>query len=175
MMTRTTFKALWFGGGGIVATWLAVSPNNVVPAASPATAVRRAVSTTQLTAEELNALALRLRDRTATVTLRPSTRNPFRFSSPNTPARSIAARETAVQSPALEAAIPAAPVGPPLKLSGIAHKAGKRTAIISGGGQIYLVGEGDSFAGRFTVITVDPEAVLLRDDTGAEQRLILPQ
>ena len=50
-----------------------------------------------------------------------------------------------------------------LKLSGIAQKAGKRTAIISGDGQVYLVGEGDSVAGRYTVVTIDPEAVLLRD------------
>ena len=28
-MTRTTFKALWVGGGGVLATWLAVSPNPV--------------------------------------------------------------------------------------------------------------------------------------------------
>ena len=26
-MTRTTLKALWFGGGGVLATWFAVSPN----------------------------------------------------------------------------------------------------------------------------------------------------
>ena len=174
-MTRTTFKALWFGGGGIVATWLAVSPNNVAPTASQATAARRPASASGATAEELNAQATRLRDRTAAVTLRASTRNPFRYSSPKSPARSTAARDLGIQSAAVEPAIPAAAVGPVLKLSGVAQKAGKRTAIISGGGQIYLVGEGDPVAGRFTVVTIDPEAVLLRDAAGAEQRLILPQ
>jgi hypothetical protein len=40
---------------------------------------------------------------------------------------------------------------------------------------VYLVGEGDSVAGRYTVVTIDPEAVLLRDAAGVEQRLVLPQ
>ena len=66
-------------------------------------------------------------------------------------------------------------MGPILRLSGIAQKGGKHTAIISGEGQIYLVGEGDSVTGRYTVITIDPEAVLLRDAAGGEQRLVLPQ
>ena len=173
MMTRTTFKALWFGGGGIALSWLAVSPN-VAPTASQATAIRRPASASGATAEELNAQATRLRDRTAAVTLRASTRNPFKYSSPKSPARSTA-REPGIQSVPVEPAIPAAAVGPVLRLSGVAQKAGKRTAIISGGGQIYLVGEGDPVAGRFTVVTIDPEAVLLRDAAGAEQRLALPQ
>jgi hypothetical protein len=71
--------------------------------------------------------------------------------------------------------MPIAPAGPVLKLSGIAQKAGTRTAILSGDGQIYLVGEGESVAGRYTVVTIDPEAVLLRDAAGVEQRLVLPQ
>ena len=173
-MTRTTFKALWVGGGGVLATWLAVSPNGV-PTTSPATADRRPASASGPTAEELNAQATRLRNRTAAVTLRPSTRNPFKFSSPKSAARSSAGREPAVQSPAIAPQIPAAPPGPAPRLSGIARKAGTRTAIISVGEQIYLAGEGDSVAGRFTVVTIDPEAVLLRDDAGVEQRLVLPQ
>jgi hypothetical protein len=48
-------------------------------------------------------------------------------------------------------------------------------AIVTGDGQIYVAGEGESVAGRYTVIKVDPEAVLLRDAEGQEQRLILPQ
>jgi hypothetical protein len=173
-MTRTTFKALWVGGGGVLATWLAVSPTGV-PTTSPATADRRPASASGPTAEELNAQATRLRNRTAAVTLRPSTRNPFKFSSPKSVARSSAGREPAVQSPAIASQIPAAAVGPAPRLSGIARKAGTRTAIISVGEQIYLAGEGDSVAGRFTVVTIDPEAVLLRDDAGVEQRLVLPQ
>lgn len=174
MMTRTTFKALWFGGGGVLATWLAVSPNGV-PTTSPATADRRPASASGPTAEELNAQAARLRNRTAAVTLRPSTRNPFKFSSPKSTARSSAGREPGSQTPAIEPQIPAVPPGPAPRLSGIARKAGTRTAIISIGEQIYLAGEGDSVGVRFTVVTIDPEAVLLRDGAGVEQRLVLPQ
>ena len=76
---------------------------------------------------------------------------------------------------ALPAPMPVMPPPPMLTLSGVAQKAGKRMAIISSGGQIYLAGEGATFAGRFTVIKIDPSTVLIRDDAGAEQRLVLPQ
>jgi hypothetical protein len=174
-MTRTTLKALWFGGGGILATWLAVSPNQGVPVTTPAPAVRGPASANEPTAEQLTAQATRLRDRTSAVTLRPSTRNPFRYASPKSAAPSSAVRDPGVEPAVIEPAIPAAPPPPALKLSGVAQKAGKRTAIIFGDGQIYVVGEGESVAGRYTVVKVDPEAVLLRDATGAEQRLVLPQ
>src|SRR5687767_11379116 len=100
-MTRTTFKALWLGGGGVLATWVAVAPNGV-PATSPANAARRPASASGPTAEELNAQAARLRNRTAAVILRPATRNPFKFSSPKSAARSSTELERAVQSPPVE-------------------------------------------------------------------------
>ena len=174
MMTRTTLKALWFGGGGILATWIAVSPNHGVPTTAPTTTVRRPAAASEPTADDLNAQAMRLRDRTAAVTLGASTRNPFRYSSSKSAPRSTAPAERAVQSPAVEPAIPAPPPVT-LKLSGVAQKAGKRTAIISGDGQIYLAAEGDSVGSRYTVVKIDPEAVLLRDADGREQRLVLPQ
>ena len=173
-MTRTTLKALWFGGGGVLATWLAVSPNHGVPATQQAVAVRRPASAAEPTAEELNLQAARLRNRTAAVTLRPSTRNPFRYGTPKLSAPR-ASREREVQQTAIEPAIQAAPPAPTLKLSGVAQKGATRTAVLSGDGQIYVVGVGDSVAGRYTVITIDPEAVLLRDGAGVEQRLVLPQ
>lgn len=162
-------KALWFGGGGVLATWIAVSPNDGVPASSQAAAVQRQASSSEDI--ELNERTLRLRERKPEADLEPSTRNPFRFSAPKPPtARSV------VPPPASMApVVPAMPSPPALQLSGIAQKNGSRTAILSGDGQIYLVGEGDSVAGRYTVVKVDPEAVLLRDSTGAEQRLVLPQ
>ena len=170
-MTRTTFKAL-VGGGGILATWLAVSPNPGAPAASPAAELRRQAAATR--PDELNAQAARLRDRRGAPTLRPSTRNPFRFNSakPSPPAAPL--RDRTIE-PAPEPAAPAGPPQPLLTLSGIAQKSGKRTAIIAGGAQLYLVSEGDSVAGLYTVVNVEPEAVLLRDASGAEQRLVLPE
>ena len=174
MMTRTTLKALWFGGGGILATWLAVSPNHGVPAQPPAASDRRPAIAKEPTPEELTSQASRLRNRSGAAALRPSTRNPFRYSSTK-PSAPSAPRERTIEAAASAPAVPAAPVGPVLKLSGIAQKAGKRTAIMTGDGQIYLVNEGDSVAGRYTVVTIDPEAVLLRDAAGVEQRLVLPQ
>ena len=174
-MTRTTLKALWFGGGGILATWIAVSPNQGVPTTMPSSAVRGPASTTEPTAEHLSQQAARLRDRTGAVTLRPSTRNPFRYASPKSSAASSGARDRGVEPMVIEPTIPAAPAPPVLRLSGVAEKGGKRSAILVGDGQIYVVGEGESVAGRYTVIKVDPEAVLLRDASGAEERLVLPQ
>jgi hypothetical protein len=172
-MTRTTLKALWVGGGGILATWIAVSPNQSVPVTAPTTAVRRPASANEPTAEDLNAKTTRLRNRTGAATLRPSTRNPFRYASPRSPASSSAARDRGVAPTAIEPTIPDAPPPLALKLSGVAQKAGKRSAIIVGDGQIYIVSEGELVAGRYTVVKVDPEAVLLRDTSGAEQRLVL--
>ena len=173
MMTRTTLKALWVGGGGILATWIAVAPNHTVPAATQqAAAVRQPSSPNAPTAEDLNTRTHKLRERSAAVTLRPSTRNPFRYSSPKSAPRS-SAPERVAESP-IVAPIPTPP-SVMLKLSGVALRAGKRTAIIAGESQIYLVAEGDSVAGRYTVVKIDPESVLLRDDAGLEQRLVLPQ
>jgi hypothetical protein len=173
-MTRTTLKALWFGGGGILATWLAVSPNQGLNTQTAPAAVRRPAVEKEPTAEELSSHAARLRNRSDAAALRPSTRNPFRYGSTKSSA-STTSRERSVEPAAIAPTMPPVPEGPVLKLSGIAQKAGKRTAILSGDGQIYLVGEGDSVAGRYTVVTIDPEAVLLRDAAGVEQRLVLPQ
>ena len=172
MMTRTTLKALWFGGGTVLATWLAVSPNQGVRPASPALSSQPPTAATQPSAEHLNAQAERLRERTAAAGLRESTRNPFQFTSK--PAGSGVVPDQVIQPMVMTPPIPAPPP-PMLTLAGVAQKAGKRTAIINSNGQIYLAGEGDSFGGHFTVIKIDPSTVLIRDDAGAEQRLILPQ
>jgi len=169
VMTRTTFKALWVSGGGVLATWLAVSPApNNIAATSPSAAARGAAAQTHATAEELNAQATRLRERTTALALRPSTRNPFAFNAPKSAPRESTTRETA-EAPAFAPAMPVSIV-PALKLAGVAQKAGKRTAIISS-----EVGEGDSVAGLYTVVKVDADAVHLLDIAGIEQRLVLPQ
>ena len=86
-MTRTTFKALWFGGGGVLATWLAVSPNHGVP-----TDAARGCGPSPCVGERADGgRAERRRPRGCATalpqsTLRPSTRNPFRYSSPKSSA-----------------------------------------------------------------------------------------
>jgi hypothetical protein len=174
-MTRTTFKALWVGGGGLIATWLAVSPTNSVPTTTRAHAVARPAAVSQQTAEDLNALATRLHERTAAVTLQPPTRNPFSFGLQKSVTPANAPRASLSQTATVEAPTSPAVVGPALTLSGIARTGAKRTAIISGAGQMYVVSAGDPVAGFFTVVSVEPEAVLLRDAAGGELRLGLPQ
>lgn len=172
MMTRTTLKALWFGGGGILATWLAVSPNHGVPASSQATSVAQPSASAAPNAEQLTAQADRLRERTAAAGLRETTRNPFQFTRRSSGAR---ASQPDVQPMSALPALPMAPPPPELTLSGVAERAGKRTAIISSGSQIYLASEGDSVAGRYTIVKIDPSTVLVRDADGAERRVSLPQ
>lgn len=170
-MTRTTLKALWFGGGGIVA-WLAVSPNTGVAPSSPASTLQRPSAPNAF--EELSAQSTRLRERRSGATPNEATRNPFRYRLTKPAPRPEPQRGH--QLPAhMEPALPIAPPPPPLTLSGVALKGGTRTAIITGSGQLYLVGEGDTVAGRYAVVTVDAEAVLLRDADGTEQRLVLPR
>jgi hypothetical protein len=173
VMTKSTLKALWFGGGGLLATWLAVTPQENVPATAPASGVERPTTSNEPRADDLNAQTDRLRDRTTPDTLRPSTRNPFRFSSPKpqTPNKPPTIPEPAIAN----AVLSLAPPPPALRLAGVTQKAGHRTAVISGESQLYLVSEGDSVAGRYIVVTVDAEAVVLRDDTGTELRLALPE
>jgi hypothetical protein len=172
-MTKTTLKALWLGGGGVLATWLAVTPNQSVPTSAPVPEQRPAVSQTP-SADELRAQTIRLRERTTSVSLAVSKRNPFRFNE----SKSAAPSRVAPAPPAAEALPPPAPLPPPLTLTGVTGKQTasgmKRTAVISGVGQMYFVGEGDVVAGRYTVVKVDPEAVVLRDANGDEIRLALP-
>ena len=174
LTTRRTLNALWVGGSGVLATWLAVSPNPGPPAAAQQFSVPSTTTRTESSAEGLNAQADRLRERTAAVGLRASTRNPFQFNSTRTRSNVGTAREQAAEPMALASPVAVAPPAPVITLAGIAQTAGKRTAIITIAGQVYLVGEGDSLAGRYTVVKIDPENVLVRDSDGAEQRLVLP-
>ena len=169
-MTRTTLRALWFGGGGVLATWLAVAPNPSAPAANAANVQRAAAAAAEDKAADLDAQAKLLRDRTNTIAMRPSTRNLFTFKSTK-PAPPPAGHD--VQPQAIVPAAPSTPPAPRLTLAGIAQNGNLRTAIISSGGQIYLVSEGASVADHYTVVVVDAEAVLLRDASGEELRLIL--
>jgi hypothetical protein len=117
-MTKTTLKALWLGGGGVLATWLAVTPNQGVPTSAPTPAQRPAVSR-EPSADDLRAQAKRLRARTNAVALRASTRNPFRFGA----SRSSAASGASLAPPAPVALpVPAVGLPPALTLNGVTGK-----------------------------------------------------
>jgi hypothetical protein len=168
VMTRTTIKALWFGGGGILATWLAVSPTGA-PATAPA-ARQDAAASAQRISDGLNAQADLLRARTTAVMPRPTARNLFRFNAPKAPGRSSEpARDAVIAQPVT----PAEPAFPPLSLAGIAQTGAERTAVITSGNQMYLVSDGEAVAGALTVVRVDAESVLLRNPDGAEMTLRL--
>jgi hypothetical protein len=166
-MTKTTLNAL-LAGGGLLATWLAVNPNNTTPpGANRAVTSRTPSAVREVTMDDLNLQESRLRGHLGNAPLRPSARNPFRFaktSAPQAPTQATAA-------PAVAPAPP--PAQPSLSLSGIFTEKGKRTAIITGDGQVYLVTEGEQFAGRYRAVTVDSDAVTLRDDVGTDTRLAL--
>jgi hypothetical protein len=168
MMSKSSVNAL-LAGGGLLATWLAVTPaTSIAPTRStlavtpaPAGAVR------ETTLEELNLQEIRLRDHLASAPLPPSARNPFRFGQ-------APVRQTPRPEAVAPVIAPAPPAQPVLSLSGIFTDKATRTAAITGNDQLYLVKEGELVAGRYTVVTVGADAVTLRDESGTETRLSLP-
>src|SRR5262245_10876373 len=107
-MTRT-LTTLWLTGGGLLATWLAVSPHPS-PAQDPPGLARAPVSR-DAQPQDLSPEAERLRQRVTPAPPRPSTRNPFRYRVRQPPP--VAATTTPIEL------IPAAPLPPPLTLAGI--------------------------------------------------------
>ena len=179
MVTKTTINALkaLVAGGGVAATWFAVAPTHGAPSASVQTSVQRPAERVEITAEDLNTQATKLREH-LNGGLSPSTRNPFRFGSAKSVAshagNSSAAKSTAS---AIASATPVAPPPPNYTLAGIAERSApegrKRTAVISGEGQLYLLTEGQIVGARYVVVRVDAEAVLLREQSGTELTLHL--
>ena len=173
VITRTTLKALWVGGGGAIATWLAVAPAETPPAAAPSPTVRAVESSNE---DDLNAQAERLRARSSTATLEPSKRNPFRFNAARPSERAGERSGLPIALPPAQA-MPAVPLPPPLRLAGVTESKVadgiQRMAVLTGSGQIYLAKVGERVGGQFTVVAVEPEAAVLRDETGAESRLLL--
>ncbi len=172
-MTRTTIKTLWFAGGGLLATWFAVTPTQPPSARLTANATTRAAEMGKPPFDELTAQGGRLRQHLETMPSKLSTRNPFRFG--GKPVAAPSAAKPVVE--AQPAAVAPQPQQPTWRLSGIAEqrvdKTTVRTAVITGEGQLYLVREGDAVAGRYRVSTIDSDAVTLRDDSGGEMRLAL--
>jgi Tfp pilus assembly protein PilP len=96
---------------------------------------------------------------------------------PSTPSRNLFAfhaaairQQTAPAAPAPRAALSETPVPialPPLKLSGIAEDAGAdgpvRMAFINGGGELFMVKEGDTVTPRYRVVKISGDVVELTD------------
>jgi hypothetical protein len=177
VITRTTLKTLWLAGGGVLATWLAVSPNRGATHAPQAAAPQQSSSVQQMRTDSFYERAERLRARIPAAEFRYSTRNPFRFTPPNgsrngRPSQTVAA-------PVEPAPLASPPPPPSLTLSGIAERKTAdgvaRTAVLTSDGQIYLVSVGDVVGGRYTVASIEAEAVVLSGPPGEELRLVLRQ
>src|SRR5437870_421247 len=121
-MTKSTLNTL-LAGGGLLATWLAVTPNPTTPAGSSLAVTPRTSVSREVTMDDLNLQEARLREHLGSTPLRTSGRNPFRFGKgepSETPAPAAA--------PVVMAPVAPAPVEPSLSFTGVANDKGKRTA-----------------------------------------------
>jgi hypothetical protein len=164
------------GGIALLIAWLASA------ASAPAPAPRQesppaATSGTETLAADVQRQAERLRARLLEAPApRAPIRNPFAFA-PVEPRAVRPRREVAAAVDPLPPPAPA-PSRPPLVLIGIAETATpgglRRTAIIEGPDQLYLVGEGESVTTLFQVKSIGADAVELSDVTGGPPvRLVL--
>jgi hypothetical protein len=159
-LKRTTTIA---AGGAALIAWLAgaATSNHTIPAAS---LVQH--TSIEKRGAELASEIDRLHERLA-----PS-------ATPRTPGRNLFAFRAAAPHPAPAPIAPpprpalteavAAPIAlPPLKLSGIAEDAGAdgpiRIAFISGGGQLFMVKEGETVTDRYRVARISADVVELTD------------
>lgn len=167
-MNLTRTLTIGAAGGGLV-TWLSWAAAPAAPRLDAQPARARAVEQSGAAlAREIARLHERLRPDTT-----PSyTRNVFAFPPPQRLEPAPAAQET--RAPALAMM----PAPPKLTLVGMAEDERAdgvmRTAIVSGGGALYLVTVGDELLARFRVEQLSADAALLRDlETGAEVYLAL--
>jgi hypothetical protein len=151
-------------------TWLMFRVNPHQGALSP----RSAASAAGVTDDD--SFGQRLRDRTQALRTHqtepprfvPAARNPFSFR--DRPAAAPSARAVDPVPPAPTERPPDA-IRSSLRLSGIAEEgqgaSPARTAVISGGGQVLLLRDGDRFLSRFVVVRVAADAVQIKDvDSG---------
>jgi hypothetical protein len=169
--------SLYLVGGSVLAAWLASAAGVDQSAAPPAVSVPVSTSGTETLAEEVQAQAVRLRERLAAAPAphQPS-RNPFAFAPTEVP-RVRPVRPAPTTSPAEP---PAAPIAEPsLALIGVAEdqseKGTLRTAIISAdSGELLMVRVGEFIGARYRVQAIGADAVELSDlVTGAVRRLAL--
>ena len=169
-MTRTTLKALWVGGGGVLATWLAVSPNPSAPDGQ----CRRTCgvplpSASRIQAAELNAQATRLRDRTAAVATASVDTKSFHIQARPKPAPPPARARRAT---AWRSCRPCHSTPPAAEADAGWHRAERRWKAhrdhLRRGARFIWCAKATRSRAATPSSTIDPEAVLLRDAAGAE-------
>ena len=164
--------AAYFGGGILLAGWLASAAGVVLP--SPVRFPRRSAEAVQLdaVASNVQSQAARLRHRLAVAPVpQMPVRNPFAFvEAPAPPAVAGPKRPDPVAPLVME---PSAPE-PDLILVGVAEQGSTRTAMIASGDELLMTTEGQTVAGRYRVGKVSPDTIELIDlGTGATRRLSL--
>lgn len=176
-MPRMSTVALGLVSAALV-TWFAAASTPGFRTTPP-----RVVDTEDLSAvtSALGADVLRLRQRLDDGAMPGrSTRNPFRYGDDR---RNPSPSEVAeVPEAGAQVAQAGMPVQPEFMLVGMAEDAAlvaapvaatvQRTAILSGGGQILLVREGDDVEGRYRVTRVEAESVELTSQTDASVILL---
>jgi hypothetical protein len=170
---------LYIGGGTLFAAWFSsaasLSLGRGGRPASPAD--RDTDQPAQALAVSVQTQARRLRQRLeAAPTPQQPVRNPFAFRP--VPAVPSAPAPRPVVEPASVESAPAMP-DPPLQLVGLAERQNGdkmvRSAVISSDGQdLIMVDVGSVILGRYTVTSIDSDAVEMKDTaTGGVRRLVL--
>jgi hypothetical protein len=167
--------AVYSGGAVLLLAWMSAAGVRQTPEI-PAPVKPVETTGTASLAADVQAQTIRLRSRLAAAPApQEPARNPFAFVGRD-PAKRHAAR------PAAPAAAPVQPLPPPepaIQLIGVAEsntpKGAARTAIISAlSGELFLVKEGETIAGRYRVGAVGTDAVELNDlMQGTVRRLAL--
>lgn len=164
-------------GVGLLGAWLATAGTPQPPLPAAALSTPSAAPAAPDLVADMEKETERLRRGLSTLQgFQAPARNPFEFSgvsSSREPQHAVP-----LARPATEALPLAAEVPPPLALIGIAEdaRAGAvvRTAILSGAGDVFLAGIGETVLGRYRVAAIAPEVVELTDDEGGRiLRLVL--
>ncbi len=170
-----TLVALAFLGGWLSASWL-----------SPPTAVTQVRPARPVTAPpDVPMPHIALDAVTAPTTTPATSRNPFVFSAGRDEMRAVTRHapsadggDAAVDPDGLSVApvqAVGAPAAPVWRVFGIAQGAdGHYTAVVSGGGDVFLLGMGDRLPDGAVVVEVDATGVVVADFSGARLTLRLP-
>jgi hypothetical protein len=174
-----TWKSYVLASGGLLATYVASGP---VRPAQDVAAPRRVAAARANAATDIQEQAMRLQARErqrGTGAFRPPSRNPFRFSMRPAPARVVV--ESSAPPVALTAPVRVPPaitppvITPVITLSGVAtDDVGgtlQRTAILSTGGGVLLVREGDAVGADYKVAKIDEAWVDLVATDGSVRRV----
>lgn len=180
---RARRAAAIVGGAALIGAWLSSAAGILLDGGreSSQPAGRHpsvaATSGAETLAADVQAQASRLRDRLSRAPVpQPAGRNPFRFGARRIADRRLVRAASFDRVPTLPPPVAAAP--PPLTLEGLAERevggAKKRTAVLSGLGEIFFAVEGDTIATRYRVLGIGADVVELQDiSTGLVTRLPL--